>query len=194
MLAALTAGAGLVLPMQVATAEETVTVSEDASNPGKDPALFSVGLSFFDRFRKRDHQPELRLEYRGEKVLSHFKPYYAAAATYCMGEHFTFCPGKKTTWNAFLGGGLMLDIYFGRRVVVTPSFGVNLYGGGSEDLDLDYPLIFREQLEIAYRFDDYSRLGVAVTRYENLGLGDTNPGAEGIGLYYSMPFDDQFGK
>lgn len=159
------------------------------SSTNKDPALVSVGLQFFDRFRKRDHQPELRLEYRGKKMFSHLKPFGSMAALYCMGEKFNFCQGKKTTRSLFMGGGFLLDIFFGRRIVLTPSLGANLYMGGNEDLDLDYPLIFREQVEISYRFDDYSRLGIAVSRYENFGLGETNPAAEGVGIYYSFPFD-----
>ena len=45
------------------------------------------------------------------------------------------------------------------------------------------------QFEIAYRFDDRSRLGVAISHYSNAGLGDTNPGTATLSLYFSIPFD-----
>ena len=32
-----------------------------------------------------------------------------------------------------------------------------------------------------------SRLGIALSHYSNLGLGDRNPGSETVNLYYSLP-------
>ena len=51
---------------------------------------------------------------------------------------------------------------------------------------------FRSQLEIAYRFDDRSRLGLAISHYSNASLGDTNPGTESAMIYYSVPLDKLF--
>lgn len=79
-------------------------------------------------------------------------------------------------------------------VALQPSFGAFYYIGGNKDLDLDYPLEFRMQLEFGYRFDDRSRLSLGVSRYENFGLGDSNPGVESAIIYYSMPFDMLFDR
>ncbi len=140
-----------------------------------DPDFLSISAGAFDWNRQKDTGAEFRLEYRSDYKLWHFKPFAAAAGT--------------TNGNYFLGAGILLDVYFGRRVVVTPSFAPHFYTGGNDKLDLGYPVEFRSQLEIAYRFDDRSRLGLAVSHYSNSSLGDTNPGTESAMVYYSLPLD-----
>ncbi len=183
-LAALLVAAAMVMGGTVARADD-------------EPAFVSIGGAAFDFYKGEDMQPEFRLEYRGKKMLGPIKPVIAAAGTVCPGNisgAFNFCPGKHFTGSGFFGGGGMMDFYMGRRFVLSPSLGAFLYTGGNDDLDLDSPLVFRYQLELAFRFDNRSRLGVAVSRYENLGIGDTNPGANSMTLYYSMPTTMLFGK
>jgi len=145
-----------------------------------DPDFLSFGAGYFDVNRQKDQGGEFRLEYRSDYKLWHFKPFVDVAGA--------------TGGHGFIGAGILLDIYFGRRFVVTPSFAPQFYFGGNDDLDLDYPLEFRSQIEFAYRFDDWSRLGLAVSHYSNAGLGDTNPGTEALTVYYSVPFGKLFGK
>lgn len=159
-----------------------------------DPAFVTFGVGSFDWNNREDPQTEFRLEYRGEKLLGPIKPLIALAGTICPGRIINSCEGNSTTGNGFFGGGALIDVYFGRRIVISPSIGAFYYTGGNKDLDLDYPLQFRFQLELAYRFDDRSRIIAAVSRYENLGLGDSNPGVESGILYYSVPFDKLFGR
>ncbi len=140
-----------------------------------DPDFVSFSAGAFDWNRQKDPGAEFRLEYRSDYKLWHFKPFAAVAGT--------------TTGNYFVGAGILLDVYFGRRIVVTPSFAPHFYTGGNDDLDLGYPVQFRSQLEIAYRFDDRSRLGLAISHYSNSSLGDTNPGTESAMVYYSLPLD-----
>ena len=145
-----------------------------------DPAFLSFGAGAFDWNRQKDDGAEFRLEYRSDKkYLGALKPFAAAAAS--------------STGNYFAGAGMLMDVYFGRRIVLTPSFAPHLYSGGNDKLDLDYWLQFRSQLELAYRFDDRSRLGLAVSHYSNASLGDSNPGTESAILYYSMPVGSLFG-
>lgn len=138
-----------------------------------DPAFISFGAGAYDWNRQKEEGAEFRLEYRSGSKFWHVKPFFAVAAT--------------STGQGFIGGGILLDVYLGRRLVLTPSFAPHFYAGGNNKLDLDYPLEFRSQLEIAYRFDDRSRLGVAVSHYSNASLGDTNPGTESAMVYYSIP-------
>ena len=145
-----------------------------------DPDFISFSAGAYDWNRQKDEGVEFRLEYRSDIKLWHFKPFVAAAGT--------------TTGQYFAGAGVLVDIFLGRRFVLTPSFAPHFYTGGDDALDLDYPLQFRSQLEAAYRFDDRSRLGVAVSHYSNASLGDTNPGTESAMLYYSVPFDKLFGE
>ena len=140
-----------------------------------DPSFVAVGAGFFDFNRKKDDGPEVRLEYRsGQKFMDTiFKPF--GAVGYSPSDH------------AFFGGGLLVDMFFGRRYVLTPSFGPHIYFGGNSKLDLGHELEFRSQLEFSYRFDDRARIGVAVSHYSNAGLGSKNPGTESLMVYYNHP-------
>ena len=140
-----------------------------------DPDFISLGAGYFDFNRQKDQGAELRLEYRSSKKLWVVKPF--AAAAYASPGH------------GFIGAGILLDIFLGRRFVLTPSFAPHFYWGGDKDLDLGHAVEFRSQLEFAYRFDNRSRLGLAISHYSNAGLGSTNPGTETITLYYSLPLD-----
>lgn len=146
-----------------------------------DPAFLSIGTGTFDWNRRKDEGVEFRMEYRSNyKIGGIFKPFVAVAGT--------------NTGNYFAGAGVLVDLYVGKRFVITPSFAPHYYTGGNKKLDLDYPLEFRSQIEFAYRFDNRSRLGIAVSHYSNASLGKTNPGTEAATLYYSMPIDTFLGN
>jgi len=145
-----------------------------------DPDFISLGVGAFDFNRKKDQGFEGRIEYRSGQKFWVFKPFGAL--------------GYATSGHGFVGAGVLIDLYFGRRFVVTPSFAPHFYWGGDDDLDLDYPIEFRSQLEMAYRFDNRSRLGLAISHYSNASLGDTNPGTETATLYYSVPLNGLFGR
>ena len=70
-----------------------------------------------------------------------------------------------------------------------PSFitiGAGYFEGNGKDLGHVFEI--RSALEVAYRFDDRSRLGVMFYHISNAGLGDDkNPGAEALTLSYSFP-------
>jgi lipid A 3-O-deacylase len=140
-----------------------------------DPSFVAVGAGSFDFNRKKDDGLELRIEYRsGQKFMDTiFKPF--GAVGYSPNDHI------------FFGGGLLVDMFFGRRYVLTPSFGPHIYSGGNNKLDLGHQLQFRSQLEFSYRLDDRARLGVAVSHYSNAGLGSKNPGTESLIVYYNHP-------
>ena len=140
-----------------------------------DPEFVTLSGGFFDFNRKKDEGAEFRLEYRSNKNLWLFKPFAAAAVA--------------SNGMTFFGGGVLVDVFFGRRFVVTPSFAPTLWFGETDNLDLGHVIEFRSQLEIAYRFDDRSRLGLSVSHYSNASLGDKNPGTESFLLNYSIPFN-----
>jgi len=145
-----------------------------------DPDFLSFSAGSYDWNRQKEEGAEFRLEYRSDAKFWVFKPFAAIAGT--------------STGQGFLGAGVLIDVFLGNRLVLTPSFAPHLYTGGNSKLDLDYPLEFRSQLELAYRFDDRSRLGIAVSHYSNASLGKTNPGTESASLIYSVPFDKLFGN
>ena len=143
-----------------------------------DPDFISFSAGKYDWDLKNEEGVELRLEYRSNEKFWVFKPLIALAGT--------------STGQGFLGAGILLDVYLGRRFVFTPSVVPHLYVGGSKKLDLGHIVEIRSQLEASYRFDDRSRLGVAVSHYSNAGLGDDNVGTESAMVYYSVPFEKLF--
>ena len=143
-----------------------------ASAWAEDPSFLSVGAGWYDVVNRDDDAAEMRLEYRPSFRYWLFKPLVGAMVN------------SDGSFHGY--AGIVSDFYFGRRVVVSPSVAPGFFvkGGGK---DLDYPLEIRSQLEIAYRFDDRSRLGLAFSHMSNAGLGDRNPGSESVTVYYSIP-------
>ena len=152
---------------------------EAATTPASadDPSFITIGGGVYDVTQNDDVAADFRVEYRHGEKLWLFKPWVGA---------------EVTTDGAVYGAlGILMDIFFGRRVVLTPSFGAGLYsdGGGK---DLGSVIEFRSQVEIAYRFNDRSRLGLAISHISNASIGDDNPGTEILTLYYSIPFGKIF--
>ena len=144
----------------------------------QEPDFLSVGAGYYDLF---DDQAagEARLEYRfdEERRLWVFTPFGGVMAT--------------TDAATYGYAGIGVDVFFGPRWVATPTFAAGIYGNG-DGKDLGNAVEFRSGLEVAYRFDDRSRLGLSFTHISNAGIGDRNPGVESLVLMYSVPFDRLF--
>lgn len=159
------------------------------SHAEDDTSYIAVGLGAFDFFQRHDLQVEYRLEYRGPRVLGPVKPYVSLAGTACPGDTFNFCPDTGLSGSGFFGGGGYMDFSISQNWTISPSIGLAGYFGGTEDLDLDSPFAARFQVEAAYQFEDKSRMGFAVSRYDTLGTADKNPGVETFTLYIAVPID-----
>ena len=144
-----------------------------------DPDFLTFGAGWFDWNRQKDQAAEINLEYRSDRKFWIFKPLAGAMVT--------------STGSFYVYAGVGVDVFFGRRFVVTPSFAPGYYEEGGS-LDLGHEIEFRSQAEFAYRFDDRSRLGFAISHISNDSIGDTNPGTEIFTLYYSVPFSKLFGN
>jgi len=138
-----------------------------------DPAFVTFGVGAFDFNRQKDQGAEFRIDYRSDYKLGPFKPFVTAAGV--------------SNGMSFVGAGVLVDVFFGRRFVVTPSFAPTWWRGKTSGLDLGYGLEFRSQLDFAYRFDDRSRLGIAISHSSNASIKDTNPGTETLLLNYALP-------
>lgn len=155
-----------------AVASIVSTSPSSAQESGQDYLSFSAG--YFDLSGK-DSAIDFRAEYRpGHTYLNFVKPWAGVEVT-----------SDASIWA---GGGLLLDYEFTPSWYVTPSVGAGLYTDGGSDLDLDYPIQFRTQLEISHQYDSGHRAGVAISHMSNADLGDSNPGAEALSLYWSMPY------
>lgn len=136
--------------------------------------LLSLSFGYFNPFGD-DEALDLRMEYRPDHTYFwNIKPWAGIEAT-----------SDATVWA---GGGFLLDYEIAPQWYVTPSIGAGLYFKGSSDLDLDYPIQFRSQLEGSYKFETGSRLGVAISHLSNADLGDHNPGTESLNVYWHMPY------
>ena len=125
-----------------------------------------------------DAKPELDISWRSGYKLWIFKP-HVGALVMSGGNYYGYA-------------GLLTDLYWGRNIVMTLSVAAGGYRHG--DLDLGHGLEFRSGIDLAYRFDDTSRLGLGFYHISNASLGDRNPGTESLLLRYSYPLDKLMGR
>lgn len=148
-----------------------------AARAQEDQALLAGGVGVFDLIQDDDTAMDFRIEYRHGSGLWIFKPWFGLEAT---------------SDGALYGlGGVLADFNLSPNIVLTPSFGVGAYAEG-DGKDLGHVIEFRSQIEVAYRFDNASRLGLAFSHISNAGLGTENPGTEVINLYYALPVGSLF--
>jgi hypothetical protein len=144
-----------------------------------DPDFIAVHGGYWDFHQLDDPAGIFGIEYR-----SNYKPLYL----------HPFIGAFGTSDSAFYGYfGLGLDLFFGRRIVITPNTAVGYFEKGSGK-ELGNRVEFRSGVEIAYRFDDKSRLGVAIHHLSNASLGDRNPGVENLIVTYALPLDKLLGR
>ena len=137
-----------------------------------DPDFIELQLGSFDI--RHAHTFAFDLEYRSDyKILDFVKPMVGLLST-SRGAVYGY-------------GGFAVDLYLGQRFVVTPSLAIGAYSQGNDvELGTAAPE-FRSAIEIAYRFDDRSRLGVEFHHISNAGTSKKNPGAETLLLTYAYP-------
>ena len=160
--------AGLVLALALALPGAPAKAADNG-----DPDFLTIGAGRYDILRNRQPAAEFRLDYRFHNKWWIFKPFVTAA--------------YDTNGSSFVGAGVLVDIYLGHRWVLTPQFSPTWWRGKTTKVDLGFPLEFRSRLELAYRFDDRSRLGLSIDHSSNAGFGDRNPGVEVVMLNYSLP-------
>ena len=155
-----------------------VTASPAKAQESADPSYLSLGLGIWDIAQHDDTAADFRVEYRhGESLFWKIKPWAGVEGT-----------SDGSIWG---GGGILADFEI-NQFYITPSFGVGLYTDGGSDKDLDHPIEFRTQLEAGYEFTNSQRLGVSFGHLSNADLGDDNPGAEVLNLYYHVPLGSLF--
>ena len=148
----------------------------DESKPLGDVPLLRVGAGYFDVVKRDNRAGELNAEYMGRKLYKAARPIFGVSVT--------------TDKARYLYAGIAFD--FGSNgLYFTPSFAPGYYSEG-DGKDLGHHLEIRSQVEFGYEFDDASRLGLALSHRSNATLGDKNPGAESLTVYYSMPIAGLF--
>jgi len=136
------------------------------------PNLLALGLGAYD-VRHGDTEAELRIEYRfAHSFLWIIKPLVGAFVA---------------TDGTFLGyAGARIELALTDHLVLMGDAAAGYWRHG-RGLDLGDALEFKTGGELAYRFDDESRLSVAFDHISNAGIAKLNPGVESLLLIYSFP-------
>lgn len=153
-----------------------VLIVAPSSVAAGDPGFLSLGAGYYDIYQKKHKATEFRAEYRSGEKIWIFKPLLGI-----MGTSDTAIYGY---------GGFLVDMFFGRRFVLTPGLSAGYYEDG-DGRDLGYGLEFRSSIEFSYRFDNRARLGLALYHLSNANLGDFNPGTEVLSVLYSIPLSSR---
>ncbi|MGE5271253.1 MAG: acyloxyacyl hydrolase [Thiohalocapsa sp.] len=142
-----------------------------------DPPRIAAGVGAFDITPSSSHKDSrTAAEFRGEYRFAD-TPWLVAP----------FVGGAVTTDGAgYAYFGLGFDVNFGPSWVLTPNAAAGVFERGA-GTRLGSWVEFRTGAELAYRFADLSRLGVAVNHTSNAGLTKRNPGEQSVLLMYSVP-------
>ena len=136
------------------------------------PSHLMVGPGLFDV--DRDHPRFLvQTEYRWEVNCHHIRPLAAFFIT--------------TDRNFFICGGVGYDIFFGKKVVLTPSFAPGFYYH-AKGKKLGFPINFRSAIELAYVCKNQGRFGAQFNHISNAHMLMKNPGANSLIFFYAIPF------
>lgn len=165
----------LALLLAVLVPADGARAGDPGGAPAGDPNFLTLALGAFD-VRDDETTAEVRLEFRARHKLAFLKPFGGLMLSGEGGGH--------------LYGGFLLDVFWGRRWVTTLTLAPGFYfeGGGK---DLGHALEVRSGIELAYRFDNRARFGLAVSHISNsvVTSADKNPGAESVMLFYAVPLE-----
>lgn len=144
-------------------------------------SLWGFAVGIFDLFQNEGYRaPNLNVEWRGPSLYWTLRPMAGV--------------GGNIDGAVYGYGGIAVDLNLGTNFVITPSFAPTIYSKG-DSKDLHSWFEFRSGIEFAYRFEDRSRLGLALHHLSHAGLGgDSNPGTEILSLYYLMPLSYPLGQ
>ncbi len=144
-----------------------------------DPDLLAIGGGAYNVLRAAK-EAELRAEYRfSYRFLDIIRPVVGALGTN-KGSFFGY-------------GGFRLDAEIGRHFVITPEATMGYWSRG-DGKDLGGAFEFKTGGEFAWRFDDYSRIGLLFDHISNAGIYKKNPGVESAMVVYSIPIGALFGR
>lgn len=133
------------------------------------PPLLSVAGGIF---RTGYPKPYFQVELKGSFPHSYLRPQLGFATS----QHHV----------SYLYGGLGLDFYLFKHLVLTPSFSPGAYWKGNGK-NLGHILEFRSALELALVSLLGHRLGGQFMHLSNASLGHHNPGVNAAVVFFSLP-------
>lgn len=171
-LAGLLACAAMALPARAETVAPNVAFQlGPVAVHGSEPHLLQAGAGAFD-FDDDDVAAAINAEFRFGRKLLVIGPALGLLAN-SDGGIFGYAAGY-------------IDLSWG-PVYLTPTLGFGGYRQGSSK-DLGGVFQFRQTLELTWRFEGGSRLGIRAAHISNAGIHDDNPGTEELYLTYAIPF------
>lgn len=143
-------------------------------------SFFGLSVGMYDPFTHGEDAASFNLEWQpGVKIAGFLQPIFGAMAT---------------TNGALLGyGGVGVPINLTKNIFLMPSIAVGAYEEGN-GYDLDRTLAFRVGTELAYQFENKSRLGLNAHVLTNGRSFDREDRTEIISLVYTTPLDILSGK
>lgn len=145
-----------------------------------DSSFFGLSVGIYDPFTHGMKEAAFNFEWQpGVKIAGTLQPLFGA---------FITTQGSKMGY-----GGIGVPFKLGERVFVMPSVAAGAYGKG-DGYDLDRTLAFRVGTELAYEFDDKSRIGINAHVLTNGTSFHRSDRTEIISLVYTMPLDIFSGK
>jgi lipid A 3-O-deacylase len=148
------------------------------------PAVFSA-FAFtageHDVLRNQEDGGEVGAELRFREVHLGFLPRFIPDFIPVLGAM------RQSKGIVYGYAGFRLDVPVSERWVTTIGFGAGNYHHG-EGKKLGGPVEFRSSIELARRFGESSRLGLALYHLSNAGLYEHNPGSESLVLDWTIGF------
>jgi lipid A 3-O-deacylase len=139
-----------------------------------DPDLLSIAGGAYNVLHN-SKEAQLRAEYRfSYRFLDIIRP--------VVGTLYT----NKRSFFGY--AGFRFDAEIGRHIVIMPEATMGYWNQGAGK-NLGGPFEFKTGGEFAWRFDDYSRIGVLFDHISNAGIYRKNPGVESALLVYSIPLN-----
>lgn len=106
-------------------------------------------------------------------------------------------PAYGYTWSVngskYIYSDLKHDFHFKRNWVFTLSLGTGLFDN-NDSIDLGHAIEFRSGFELAYKFNQGYRLGLAAYHLSNSRISSKNPGTESIVVSFLIPLNKIFGN
>lgn len=159
-------------------AEEPIAVVEPAPqnrivDVQDNQSFFGLSIGAYDPFTHDDLAASLGIEYQpGIKIAGLLQPLFGAMAT---------------NDGTFLGyGGLGVPVELNSNWMLMPSAAIGYYEDG-DGYDLDRHAVYRIGAELAYVFENKSRLGLNAHVITNGKSFDSEDRTEVISLMYTMP-------
>jgi hypothetical protein len=178
VISALAAVALMELGARAAAAQSLIAHLGPTNVVGDEPIYLNFGAGGFNIQGHRSSDPSglAQIELHLGRRLFFFGPVVGLLA--------------NTHGGVFGYGGIYSDLTYG-RLIVTPLAGLGGYSRG-KSIDLGGTFQFRLSLNIAYRIDNASRLGLQFAHISNAGIHDRNPGENEWLLTYSIPLHFTF--